>query len=86
MCIWSGIPPEIREQINGCEWELRSISSNKEIPRGEWEDLVPGPGNTTTRNSLFNKSIQHYWIMKHVVARAMEMNQEDWEEEEEERK
>jgi len=54
----AGNSSEILEQINGWEWELRSISENKEIPQGEWEDLVLDPRNTRSRNSLFNKSLQ----------------------------
>lgn len=82
----AGNSSEIHVQINGCEQELRSIIENKEIPRGEWEVLISDPGNTRRRNSLFNKILQQYWIMKHVIARAMEMNQAVREEEEEERK
>lgn len=53
----AGNSPEIKEQINGWEWELRSISLNKEIPQREWEDLIPDPRNTRSRNSVLNKSI-----------------------------
>lgn len=78
--------PETHAQIHGQERELRSISENKEIPRGEWEDPIPDLGTTRGRISLFNKTLQQYWIMKHVIARAMEMNQAVREEEEEDMK
>lgn len=80
----AGNPPKIWEQINGWERELRSISLNQEVPRGEWEAMVSNLGNSRSSNSLFNKTIQQYWIMKHVVARAMNMNRAIQEEEEEE--
>lgn len=80
------IPLDIRSQINGWECELRDISDNKEIPCEDWEDLILNPGTTRGRNSLFNKTLQQYWIMKHVVGWAMEVNQAVREEEDEERK
>jgi len=78
----AGNPPEIREQIAGWERELNSISKNQEVPREEWERMVLDPGNAWSHNSFFNKTLQQYWIMKHVVARAMNLNHDVREEEE----
>lgn len=53
-----GNPTEIREQIAGWERQLRSISTNQEVPRGEWEPMVPNLRKSLSRNSLFNKILQ----------------------------
>ena len=39
----------------------------------EWEGMLQDPGTSNGWKSLFKKTLQQYWIMKHVVA------MEEWE-------
>jgi len=81
----TGIFPAVHSLIHEWECELREISANKEIPREDWE-IITDPSTSRGRNTLFNRTLQFYWIMKHVVGKAMEVNQAVREEEDEERK
>lgn len=69
-------PPEVRAQITGWERELNDNMTNQDIPMEEWEDMVQDPSNTRSRHTLFRQTIQQYWVMKNVVARAMTLNKE----------
>jgi len=81
----TSISPEVRALIHEWERELREISVNQEIPHEDW-NIISDPGTSRCRNSLFNRTLQFYWVMNHVVGRVMEVNQVVREEEAEERK
>lgn len=72
----AGNLPDIRAQITGWERELNDSIKNQDIPMEEWESMVPDPGNSRGRHSLFRQTIQQYWVMKNVVERAMTLNRE----------
>ena len=38
----------------------------------DWEYLFPDPGNTRGRMSLYKQSLHVYWVMKGLLAKAME--------------
>lgn len=71
-----GNQPNIRAQIVGWERALNDNVKNQDIPIEEWESMVSDPGNSRVRHSLFRKTIQHYWVMKYVVAWAITLNRE----------
>jgi len=81
----TGISPTVRSLIHEWERGLREISTNKEIPCEDWE-IITYLGTSRGRNMLFNRTLQFYWIMNHVLGRAMEVNQAVREEEDEEHK
>lgn len=41
--------------------------------------MLQDSGTTNGQQSLFNRTLQQYWIMKHIVARAMTLHQEHME-------
>lgn len=38
----------------------------------DWEYLLPDPGNTRGRMTLYKQSLHIYWVMKRLFAKAME--------------
>lgn len=38
----------------------------------DWEFLLHDPGNTRARMSLFKQSLHIYWVMKGLLAKALE--------------
>jgi len=38
----------------------------------EWEYLIQDPGNTRGRMTLFKQSLHIYWVMKRLLAKALE--------------
>ena len=38
----------------------------------EWNSQLPDPGNTRGFLTLYKKALHMYWVMKHLLARAME--------------
>lgn len=38
----------------------------------DWEFLLHDPGNTRGRMSLFKQSLHIYWVMKRILAKALE--------------
>lgn len=38
----------------------------------DWEYLLPDPGNTRDRLSLYKQALHVYWVMKRLLAKAME--------------
>ena len=41
--------------------------------------MVQDLGTTNGRQSLYTRTLQKYWIMKHILARAMTLHQEKME-------
>ena len=66
-----GNTPQTRNIIQG--WE-KSSYSNEEDNEAEAEimDFITDPGNTRGCLSLFNQTVHMYWIMKCVLAKAMQ--------------
>jgi len=42
--------------------------------------MVQDLGTTNGRQSLYTRTLQKYWIMKHILARAMTLHQENQQE------
>jgi len=38
----------------------------------DWDFMVQNPGNTRGRMSLFKQSLHIYWVMKRLLAKALE--------------
>ena len=38
----------------------------------DWEYLLPDPGNTRGHMSLYKQALHVYWVMKRLLAKAME--------------
>lgn len=38
----------------------------------DWEYLLPDPGNTKGRMCLYKQALHVYWVMKRLLAKAME--------------
>jgi len=38
----------------------------------DWMDLMPDPGHTRGRMTLYKQSLHLYWVMKRLMAKAME--------------
>ena len=38
----------------------------------DWEYLLPDPGNTRGRMTLYKQALHVYWVMKRLLAKAME--------------
>jgi len=38
----------------------------------DWEYLLPDPGNTRGRMTLYKQTLHVYWVMKRLLAKAME--------------
>lgn len=38
----------------------------------DWEYLLPDPGNTCGRMTLYKQTLHVYWVMKRLLAKAME--------------
>ena len=64
-------PPKVKAIISEWERELNSNIENEEIQAKEWDTIVKGPGNTRGCQTLFRQTIQQYWVMKNILAKAM---------------
>lgn len=62
--------PKIRRIIQNMEDE--AIQAQLESEMEDWELLVHDPGNTRGRMSLFKQSLHMYWVMKRLLAKALE--------------
>lgn len=62
--------PDIRKIIQNLEEEAIQAQSESEME--DWEFLIPDPGNTRGRMTLFKQSIHVYWVMRRLLAKAME--------------
>jgi len=61
---------DIRRIINVLENKVLKEPSNPEME--EWDTLLLDPRNTRGRLTLYNQALHMYWVMKHLLARAME--------------
>jgi len=44
--------------------------SNPEME--EYKSQLPNPGNTRGRLTLYRQALHTYWVLKHLLAKAME--------------
>jgi len=52
--------------------EEEAIQAQSDSEMEDWEFLVHDPGNTRGRMSLFKQSLHIYWVMKRLLAKALE--------------
>lgn len=62
--------PRVRRIIQNLEEE--AIQGQSEYELEDWEFMVQDPGNTRGRMSLFKQSLHIYWVMKRLLAKALE--------------
>lgn len=56
--------------IDAMEFSVLEEPSDPEME--EWITLLPDPGNTNGRLTLYKRALHMYWVMKPLLARAME--------------
>jgi len=61
---------DIRRIIQQMEEEATQGRSESEME--DWEYLLPDPGNTRGRMTLYKQALHVYWVMKRLLAKAME--------------
>lgn len=52
--------------------EEESLQAQSDSEMEDWEFLLHDPGNTRGRMSLFKQSLHIYWVMKRLLAKALE--------------
>lgn len=62
--------PKIRKIIQNMEEEAIQSQSDSEME--DWLSNVQDPGNTRGRLSLLKQSLHLYWVMKRLLAKALE--------------
>jgi len=62
--------PKIKRFIQNMEEE--SLQAQSDLEMEDWEFLLHDPGNTKGRMSLFKQSLHMYWVMKRLMAKALE--------------
>ena len=62
--------PRIRRIVQNLEEEAIQGQSNSEME--DWLFTVQDPGNTRGRMSLLKQSLHIYWVMKRLLAKALE--------------
>ena len=65
-----GTDVDIRRIIQ--EPEANEMQEDSEPEMEDWGNLIPDPGNTRGRLSLYNQALHVYWVSKRLLARAME--------------
>lgn len=65
-----GTNVDIHKLIQEMEGSIMEEDSEPEME--EWRDLVLDLGKTRGMLSLFKQTLQVYWIMKRLLARALE--------------
>lgn len=66
---------EIRKIIDALEDKVLEEVSDPEME--EWNTLLPDPGNTRGSLSLYKRTLHMYWVVKHLLAKAMEQVAEE---------
>lgn len=66
-----GTPIEVKAAIASWEAKLNTKVVNDEIPETNWEHIIQDPGHTHGPQTLFRQTIQLYWVMKKLLAKAM---------------
>lgn len=61
---------DIRRIIQQLEDEATQGQSDSEME--DWEYLLPDPGNTRGRMTLYKQTLHVYWVMKRMLAKDME--------------
>jgi len=61
---------DMRRIIQQLEEEANQGQSGSEME--DWEYLLPDPGNTRGRMTLYKQALHVYWVMKRLLAKAME--------------
>ena len=52
--------------------EEEATQEQSEFEMEDWEYLLLDPGNTRGRMSLYKQALHVYWVMKRLLAKAME--------------
>jgi len=52
--------------------EEEAIGEQSESEMEDWEYLLPDPGNTRGRMTLYKQALHVYWVMKRLLPKAME--------------
>ena len=52
--------------------EEDALQAQSDSEMEDWEFLLHDPGNTRGRMSLFKQSLHIYWVMKRLLAKALE--------------
>lgn len=53
-------------------WEEEAIQAQSEEDMEDWIALMPDPGHTRGRMTLYKQSLHLYWVMKRLMAKALE--------------
>lgn len=53
-------------------WEEEAIQAQLEEEMEDWMHLMPDPGHTRGQMTLYKQSLHLYWVMKRLMAKAME--------------
>ena len=61
---------DIRKIIDVMEDRVLEEPSDPEME--EWTSQLPDPGNTRGRLTLYRRALHTYWVLKHLLAKAME--------------
>ena len=61
---------DIRKIIDAMEDRVLEEPSDPEMD--EWASQLPDPGNTRGRLTLYRRALHTYWVLKHLLAKAME--------------
>ncbi len=48
------------------------MQAQSEEEMEDWMDIMPDPGHTRGRMTLYKQSLHLYWVMKRLMAKAME--------------
>jgi len=52
--------------------EEEAIQGQSDPEMEDWVYLLPDPGNTRGRMTLYKQALHVYWVMKRLLAKAME--------------
>ena len=66
-----GNSSQVRQEIQGWEREIQRNEEDNEA-KVEIMEFVTDPGNTRGRLSLFNQTFHTYWIVKFLLAKAIQ--------------
>lgn len=65
-----GTDIDIRRIIQ--ELEANAMQEDSEPEMEDWGNLIPDLGNTRGRLSLYKQALHVYWVLKRLLAKAME--------------
>jgi len=54
------------------ELETKAMREDSEPEMEDWGNLIPDPGNTGGRLSLYKQALHVYWVVKQLMEKAME--------------